>query len=94
MSQSPAASVMSSIHAGSQISMASSLPDDYGRELSKEQMLRFQNIPSNIHQGNKEIVLKELVPLIIDSDEVDINIVQLQLMFKITGCCLQSFDAS
>lgn len=65
---------MSSIHAASQISTLSSLPDDYsqGHELTEEQMIRFQNIPSNFHNGDRENnrrALTELIPLLTDSEE-------------------------
>uniref|UniRef100_A0A915CWG4 Uncharacterized protein n=1 Tax=Ditylenchus dipsaci TaxID=166011 RepID=A0A915CWG4_9BILA len=71
MSQSSATSLMSSIHAGSQISTVSSLPDQC-QELSEQQMARFQNIPSSFHPADRENVrraLPELIPLLTDNEE-------------------------
>ncbi|KAI1716201.1 beta-catenin/armadillo-related protein 1 [Ditylenchus destructor] len=74
MSHSSATSVMSSIHAASQISGVSSLPDDYnaGPELSEQQMARFQNIPATFHPADRDNVrraLPELIPLLRDTEE-------------------------
>lgn len=56
------------------MSTLSSLQDDYtGNELSKQQMIRFQNIPSSFQNGDRENnsrALTELIPLLTDSEEV------------------------
>lgn len=57
------------------MSTISSLPDDYTNlnELSEQQMIRFQNIPSTFQNGDRENnrrALTELIPLLTDSEEV------------------------